>query len=137
MDLVCSQCISWSHVQCRAVFAFSTELLRSGSQQTPSGQASSQHTAVECTGQCSSKQDAEPRSDGRALEVADGACSSTASSSEGAYVLQTTGRYAHSPQYLRAVAQTCGWQVLLIQEAQIRQNAGQPIWGSLCVLQRS
>jgi hypothetical protein len=29
-----------------------------------------------------------------------------------------------------------GWQVLMMQEAQIRQNAGQPIWGSLCLLQR-
>lgn len=121
----------------RAVFAFSTELLRPGSQQAPSGQAKSQRTAAESSDQCSSKQDAEPGSACKALEVAEGVCSSTVSSSEAVYVLQTTGRYAHSPQYLRAVAQSCGWQVLLIQEAQIRQNAGQPIWGSLCLLQRS
>jgi predicted TPR repeat methyltransferase len=69
--------------------------------------------------------------------------SSTQSSSNGSsladeqsYVLQATGRYAHSPAYLHRVAESTGWRVLLLHEAQIRQNAGQPIWGSLCLLQR-
>jgi predicted TPR repeat methyltransferase len=73
---------------CRAVFAFSTELLKA------------------------------------------------ARSEQDGYLLQPTGRYAHSPAYLRRVAAATGWNVQLLQEAQIRQNAGQPILGNLCILQR-
>lgn len=54
----------------------------------------------------------------------------------GGYLLQPTGRYAHSPAYLCQAAAATGWSVQLLQEAQIRQNAGQPIWGNLCILQR-
>jgi predicted TPR repeat methyltransferase len=90
---------------CRAVFAFSTELLKAADsqqqqqQQLEAGAASSEKPA-------------------------------------GSYILQPTGRYAHSPAYLRQVAAATGWQAVLLQEAQIRQNAGQPIWGTLCILQR-
>ena len=89
---------------CRAVFAFSTELLKAegGSEQT--GPSSSTCSSSTC--------------------------------SEKTYVLQPTGRYAHSPSYLRLVARQSGWEVVMVKEAQIRQNAGQPIWGSLCLLQR-
>lgn len=84
----------------RAMFAFSTELLKPGA---------GAHTGP-----------------------ADSSCSSSTSD----FVLQPTGRYAHSPGYLGQVAQASGWEVLEMKEAQIRQNAGQPIWGSLCLLQR-
>lgn len=51
------------------------------------------------------------------------------------FVLQATGRFKHSPPYLRETAAAAGWRVLLLREAIIRYNAGQPIWGNLCVLQ--
>lgn len=53
------------------------------------------------------------------------------------YQLQVTGRYAHSAHYLRQLAIELGWKVLLMRESIIRYNAGQPIWGNLCVLQHS
>lgn len=106
---------------CRAVFAFSTELLKGAeSEQQPQPrqqqQQPQQQSAADASSQTSS--------------------SSSSSASSGSYVLQPTGRYAHSPAYLRQVAAATGWQVAVLQEAQIRQNAGQPIWGSLCILQR-
>jgi predicted TPR repeat methyltransferase len=91
-------------VVCRAVFAFSTELLKAGG----------------CSGH---------------TEPSSSTCSSS-TCSEKTYILQPTGRYAHSPAYIRQAAQQSGWEVVMVKEAQIRQNAGQPIWGSLCLLQR-
>lgn len=52
------------------------------------------------------------------------------------YQLQVTGRYAHAAEYVCQVAAGSGWKLLLLQESIIRYNAGQPIWGNLCVLQR-
>lgn len=100
-----SQCCDSAGYFCRAVFAFSTELLRAAG---------------------SKQQDSSTPSSSNGSSLADGQ----------PYVLQATGRYAHSPTYLHQVAAATGWRVLLLQEAQIRQNAGQPIWGSLCLLQR-
>jgi predicted TPR repeat methyltransferase len=82
------------HAVCRAVFAFSTELLRQ-----PAASA-----------------------DGR---------------QQPGFRLQPTGRYSHTPEFLRRAAEETGWtRVLLLEEAEIRRNGGQPIHGSLCVLQR-
>jgi predicted TPR repeat methyltransferase len=56
---------------------------------------------------------------------------------ETGYTLQATGRYAHSADHLRQAAAASGWQLVLLQEAvTMRYNAGQPILGNLCVLQR-
>ena len=52
------------------------------------------------------------------------------------YTLQPTGRYAHSPSYIRGVAGGTGWAVAALESAVIRMNAAQPIHGNLCVLQR-
>lgn len=90
---------------CRAVFAFSTELLKA------TGSSS-----------CGCSQE--------------GSGGSSAAAASQPYVLQPTGRYAHTQAYLREVAEQCGWHVLHMAESQIRQNAGQPIWGTLCLLQR-
>jgi predicted TPR repeat methyltransferase len=51
------------------------------------------------------------------------------------YALQATGRCSHAPAHLRDVAAQCGWRVLLLEEAELRKNAGQPILGCLCVMQ--
>lgn len=52
------------------------------------------------------------------------------------FVLQQTGRYAHSPAYIERAAAEAGWQVAAIKEAVIRHNAGRPIHGNLCALRR-
>jgi predicted TPR repeat methyltransferase len=69
------------------------------------------------------------------------AAATTAAAAAGAletgYILQATGRYSHSAGYLRQVAIETGWRLVLLQGAvTIRYNAGQPILGNLCVLQR-
>jgi len=42
-----------------------------------------------------------------------------------------------SPAYVRQAASQAGWSQVLQQESVIRYNAGQPVWGSLFILQRS
>lgn len=93
------------HYYCRALMAFSTEMLKDQSQK--------------CEQQCSSSWSSPP------TELA------------AAYQLQVTGRYAHSAEYLKQTAVRTGWEMLLTKESIIRYNAGQPIWGYLCVLRRN
>lgn len=104
----------------RALFAFSTEMLPTTSG-TPNSSSSSSS------------------GDRDGLDQAVAAAQATAgvSAAEAGYMLQATGRYAHSAGYLRQAAAASGWQLVLIKESvTIRYNAGQPILGNLCVLQR-
>lgn len=50
------------------------------------------------------------------------------------YRLQSTGRYAHSLQYLRLLAGQCGFEVLVGSEIQVRMDQGKPIEGDLLIL---
>jgi predicted TPR repeat methyltransferase len=52
------------------------------------------------------------------------------------YTLQPTGRFAHSPSYVRSTAAAAGWRTAALESAVIRVNMGKPIHGSLCLLQR-
>lgn len=52
------------------------------------------------------------------------------------YLLQATGRYAHAASYLRGVGARTGWRMVALERAVIRTNAGKPIHGNLCVLER-
>ncbi|KAF6251522.1 hypothetical protein COO60DRAFT_609516 [Scenedesmus sp. NREL 46B-D3] len=103
----------------RALFAFSTEMLP-----TPSEPCSSNNT-------CSSSENR-----GGVCQAAAAAAPAEGLSGAG-YVLQATGRYAHSACYLRQAAAASGWQLVLLKEAvTLRYNEGLPILGNLCVLQR-
>lgn len=53
------------------------------------------------------------------------------------YILGSDMRYAHSPQYIHKLAQQAGLQLLLIEEVSVRKDAGRPVPGLACVLQRA
>jgi predicted TPR repeat methyltransferase len=55
----------------------------------------------------------------------------------GAWALQRQGRYAHSPDYLRATAAAAGFQVLRLDRETVRLEANAPVEGLLVVLQRA
>lgn len=50
------------------------------------------------------------------------------------YRLESTGRYAHSMQYLRRLAGQCGFEVLVGSGIQVRLDQGKPIAGDLLIL---
>jgi predicted TPR repeat methyltransferase len=52
------------------------------------------------------------------------------------YAITASGRYAHSIQYLETVSQKCGWRVLSCKSEIIRYNAGKPVQGHLCLMER-
>lgn len=52
------------------------------------------------------------------------------------YVLQPTGRYAHSEGYLHCCALHTGWEIKKCEEGVLRLNAGKPVMGFLCVFHR-
>lgn len=62
-------------------------------------------------------------------------CFSTESSSESGYILQKSGRFAHSSSYVNEVAKETGWQVLLRQGAPLRKERGSWVQGNLWFLQ--
>jgi predicted TPR repeat methyltransferase len=74
--------------------------------------------------------------DEQASGISSGSSGSSSSSSKQGYILQETGRYAHSPSYIGRVAAETGWRVVALEGSVIRTNAGKPIHGNLCVLQR-
>jgi predicted TPR repeat methyltransferase len=47
------------------------------------------------------------------------------------YRLQGTGRFAHHPGYVRAVAESCGWRVLEQRQEGLRKEKGQWVSGDL------
>lgn len=52
----------------------------------------------------------------------------------GDFALQTTGRYAHSPEYVTALCQRSGFQVLQHADVDIRKNLDQPVPGHMFIL---
>lgn len=50
--------------------------------------------------------------------------------------LTRTGRYTHTRAYLERVLRETGWEAVLIQDQVIRENAGLPVHGLLCVARR-
>ena len=50
------------------------------------------------------------------------------------FMLQSSGRYAHSEAYIRATAEEAGFEVLRLVTAGIREQAGNPVQGHLVVL---
>lgn len=50
------------------------------------------------------------------------------------YRLQSTGRYAHSMQYLCQLAGQCGFDMLVSREIHVRMDQGKPILGNLLIL---
>ncbi|MGV1098885.1 tetratricopeptide repeat protein [Thiovibrio sp. JS02] len=50
------------------------------------------------------------------------------------YVLRQSGRFAHSPAYIREVAERCGLKVLAFEAARIRKEKGEWLLGSLFLL---
>eukprot|EP00879_Flechtneria_rotunda_P021026 GHRR01022148.1.p1 GENE.GHRR01022148.1~~GHRR01022148.1.p1 ORF type:complete len:412 (+),score=104.67 GHRR01022148.1:619-1854(+) len=112
----------------RALFAFSTELLQ-GSSAAGSEQISSVCSPANCSIAAPADSSTQGSSQGPTGDQA-------STDAMGHYALQATGRYAHSPGYLRSMAAATGWQTLLLKLAVIRFNAGKPIYGNLCVLHR-
>jgi hypothetical protein len=97
---------------CRALFALSTELLP---EERPSPAPTSGSTSSPSSG-----------GDGDGFGAR----------GPGGYLLQPTGRYAHSPLYIASAGARAGWRVAALQTAVIRVNAGRPINGNLAVLER-
>ena len=62
---------------------------------------------------------------------------STEAASDGSYVLQKTGRYAHSRQYVEQVGRDAGFSLISAQEEHLRKQKGRWIAGDLIVLQYS
>lgn len=52
------------------------------------------------------------------------------------YALATTGRYAHSRDYIARTARACGLSVHTFDRAHVRLERGQPVHGLVCVLKR-
>jgi predicted TPR repeat methyltransferase len=53
------------------------------------------------------------------------------------YVLRSSGRYAHSADYLRAAAARAGLAPVNIRECSLRLELGSPVTGYTAVLERS
>ncbi len=52
------------------------------------------------------------------------------------YVLGADARYAHGESYLRELAQTTAFGIVLLEQASTREDRGEPVPGLLAVLQR-
>jgi len=70
----------------------------------------------------------------RALRRGGVFCFSTETCADADFVLQASNRYAHSPDYLRALASTHGFRVMLLEAAPLRSENGEPIIGQVAVL---
>ena len=60
---------------------------------------------------------------------------STESTDQNDYVLRPSGRYAHSPTYIRTLARRHGFSVKVCENAGLRREMGQWIMGDLFILQ--
>lgn len=60
-------------------------------------------------------------------------CFSTETAAQG-FALQASNRYAHAPDYLRALARDQGFEVALLEAAPLRSENGVPIVGQVAVL---
>lgn len=61
-------------------------------------------------------------------------CFSTESTTEEGFRLQRTGRFAHSPGYIRRTAQSTGWQVIAAEAVQLRLEQSDWVEGMLWVV---
>jgi predicted TPR repeat methyltransferase len=55
---------------------------------------------------------------------------------QGSYALQSTGRYAHSLEYLRGLAKQAGFRELVEQSIELRHEKGGTLTGALLLLER-
>jgi predicted TPR repeat methyltransferase len=62
---------------------------------------------------------------------------STEMASEGDWKLQPSGRYAHTPEFVRRSAEAAGWSVVAQESAPVRLEAGTPVSGNVHLLVRS
>lgn len=61
-------------------------------------------------------------------------CFSTETTTGDSFVLQSTGRFAHSPGYVLRTAEEAGWSIELQQQANLRLERGTWIKGALWIL---
>jgi predicted TPR repeat methyltransferase len=61
---------------------------------------------------------------------------STEMASEGDWQLQPSGRYAHTPGFVRSCAAAAGWSVVAQESAQVRLESGNPVSGNIHLLVR-
>ena len=59
---------------------------------------------------------------------------STETASEGDWQLQPSGRYAHTPEFVRRCAEAVGWSVLAQESTQVRLEAGKAVSGHIHLL---
>lgn len=62
-------------------------------------------------------------------------CFSTENTDGCGYQLQHTGRFAHTPAYIKEVAQATGWQVAATRKTSLRKEKGSWVKGDLWLLQ--
>ena len=55
---------------------------------------------------------------------------------ENGFILRSSGRFAHSQEYLRHIAQEYGYNIELIEPAIIRHEAGKPLAGYIAIFSR-
>jgi predicted TPR repeat methyltransferase len=58
------------------------------------------------------------------------------SATQGDWILQRTGRYAHSRDYVRTLAQQCGFQIVALEPAILRTQGDEPVIGDVWLMQR-
>jgi predicted TPR repeat methyltransferase len=61
---------------------------------------------------------------------------STEIASEGDWQLQHSGRYAHSPEFVRRCAEGTGWSVVAQESVQVRMESGKAVAGNIHLLAR-
>lgn len=61
-------------------------------------------------------------------------CFSTESAEGSGYLLQQTGRFAHSPEYIGQLARATGWQVAAVRGAPLRKEQGAWVKGDIWIL---
>lgn len=64
-------------------------------------------------------------------------CFSTEAAEGKDYTLRSTGRFAHSPEYIRALAAQKGWDEQCHQQSDLRKEAGKWVAGDLWVFQNN
>ncbi len=72
----------------------------------------------------------------RALRPGGGFAFTVERGTEGGWRLGDSGRYAHSADYLRGLAESHGFEVALLDEASTRDDRGAPVPGLVCVLRK-
>lgn len=63
-------------------------------------------------------------------------CFSVENTKEETFSLKDTGRFGHSPSYIKNLCQQTGWTVLSSHNSRLRQDRNEWIWGHLFILQK-